>query len=133
MKLVYSFLIVLFFKFNFLGSNNKCIFANLVPTDSLYITIQIIDVDLATVNKIINQVETINNCKVLIFCKNLSAFVLKFNNANNNNVNDLFERIKITTNNYNILLKEGSVKEVLNNCYLDKGAITPEIKNLLEK
>ena len=132
MKIFFCLLIVLLFNLNFLGSNNKHIFANLLPTDSLYITIQIIDVDIATVNKVINQVETINDCKVLVFCNNLSAFVLKFKNANSNDITDLFEQIKTTTNNYNILLKEGSVKEVLRNCFLDKEAITPELKYLLE-
>ena len=60
------------------------------------------------------QIETVNNCKVLVFIRKLNVFVVKFsNNASNINKNELFELVQESVSAANIYFKLGDIKNIL--------------------
>lgn len=100
--------------------------------DSLYLIVGLKETDQANINALTTKFNTIENCKVLLFCKNLNVFVLTFNSSVNKERSEIFSDLeKNIGSSIKIYLKEGETKDILKNCYLSDSQITPEIKTLL--
>ena len=127
MRILYCLFFLLCLKPDLIGLNKKNI-----SGDTLYMVIGIKETNQTTINSVKSQLESNTECKVLTYCKNLNVFVVMFQNSEQQSISDLFASTEKKVNNgIKLYLKEGSVKDILSNCYFTESQITAEIKTLL--
>ncbi len=116
-------------KTSLLGSNVK-----ITPSDTLYMTIYLQEKDPVTLASINSQIESIDDCKILMFCNTLNVYILMFENASGKDIKDLFSVVEKKINySVKLYLKEDSFKDILRDCLTYESKISPDIKLLLSK
>ncbi len=116
-------------KTSLFGTNVK-----ITPSDTLYMTIYLQEKDPVTLASINSQIESIDDCKILMFCNTLNVYILMFENASGKDIKDLFSVVEKKINySVKLYLKEDSFKDILRDCLTYESKISTDIKLLLSK